>query len=179
LGFTRVGAEKTSQYGKIVFGVVDRLSRLLWGRPADPSRAFGLGSTVKLGKVGEPTLRSTYGLQSIKRGHPRPALLKVQTGIGQIEASLCGTDCDTECEPFLREALLVCCEPSVQFCPQAIEYYWILYNLAGKESLGEARYEDRIKRHAPGGFHRPNENRSIPLSGRRNADLQQKIRNHE
>jgi hypothetical protein len=90
LGLTLVGVEETSQYGKIVFGMVDRLCRLLRGRPADPSRAFCFGSTVKLGKVREPTLRRTYGLQSIKRGDPRLALLKVQTGIGQIEASLCG-----------------------------------------------------------------------------------------
>jgi hypothetical protein len=29
LGLTRVGVEETSQYGEIVFGVVDRLSRII------------------------------------------------------------------------------------------------------------------------------------------------------
>ena len=96
-----------------------------------------------------------------------------------MEASLSGTDCDTECEPLLREALLVCCEPCVQFASQAIEYDWIFDNFAGEQPLGESGYENRVERHPSGSFHRPNENRSISLSGRRNADLQQKIRNHE
>ena len=42
----------------------------------------------------------------------------------------------------------------------------------------ESGYEDRVERHRPGSFHWADENCSISLSRRRNADLQQQIRNH-
>jgi hypothetical protein len=66
LGLTRIGVEETSQYGEIVFGVVDRLSRIVGSRPANPSRAFCFCSAVEVGKVREPPLRCAHGLQRIK-----------------------------------------------------------------------------------------------------------------
>ena len=74
--------------------------------------------------------------------------------------------------------MLVSCEACVQFGPQPVEYDWIFDNLATEEPLGEAGHEDRVERHPPGSFHRPNKNCSITLSRRRNADLQEKVRNH-
>src|SRR5262249_13383664 len=62
LRLARIGVYETRQYREIVFGVIDRLSRIVRGRPADPSRAFGFGSTFKFSKVREPTLRRAYRL---------------------------------------------------------------------------------------------------------------------
>src|SRR5262249_5473198 len=66
LGLTWVGVEETPQYREVVFGVIDRLSRIVRGRPAYPSGAFGFGSTFKFSKVREPPLRRAYRFQGVK-----------------------------------------------------------------------------------------------------------------
>jgi ATP-dependent exoDNAse (exonuclease V) beta subunit len=129
-------------------------------------------------RIGWPALCRPHRLQRVKRRDPWPSLLKVQPGVGQIQASFSGTDCNTEREPLLRKALLICCKPCVQFGSQAVKDDWIFDNLAGKQPLGESGHEDCVERHPPGRVHWPDKNRAIALSGRRNTDLQQQIRDY-